>query len=166
MPLPLTVSCFSKIQIGFTFLVPAHPGSPGKRAVKRVCVCVCVTTVIIKFFYPHFTQKYQLKSLTTQRLVNSFIHLAPVTSITHSRNKSRRMTNAVSFKNKAHNRLHHISSTNNVLQAMSNKLLKNAKPVNTYNSWGVSTPSRWNLLLFHLSQLHLQQKKQWHISLL
>ena len=34
--LPLTVSCFSKIQIGFTFLVPAHPGSPGKRAVKRV----------------------------------------------------------------------------------------------------------------------------------
>ena len=30
MPLPLTVSCFSKIQIGFTFLVPAHPGSPGK----------------------------------------------------------------------------------------------------------------------------------------
>jgi len=34
-PLPLTVSCFSKIQIGFTFLVPAHLGSPGKRAVKR-----------------------------------------------------------------------------------------------------------------------------------
>jgi len=40
LPLPLTVSCFSKIQIGFTFLVPAHPGSLGKRAVKRVCVCV------------------------------------------------------------------------------------------------------------------------------
>ena len=38
MPLPLTVSCFSKIQIGFTFLVLAHPGSPGKRAVIRVCV--------------------------------------------------------------------------------------------------------------------------------
>ena len=39
MPLPLTVSCFSKIQIGFTFLVPAHLGSPGHRAVKRgVCV--------------------------------------------------------------------------------------------------------------------------------
>jgi len=31
MPLPLTVSCFSKIQIGFTFLVPAHPGSPRKK---------------------------------------------------------------------------------------------------------------------------------------
>ena len=38
MPLPLTVSCFSKIQIGFTFLVPAHMGNPGQRAVKRVCV--------------------------------------------------------------------------------------------------------------------------------
>jgi len=34
-----TVSCFSKIQIGFAFLVPAHLGSPGKRAVKWVCVC-------------------------------------------------------------------------------------------------------------------------------
>jgi len=42
MPVPLTVSCFSKIQIGFTFLVPAHPGSPGKGAVKRVFVRVCV----------------------------------------------------------------------------------------------------------------------------
>jgi len=41
MPLPLTGSCFSKIQIGFTFLVPAHLGIPGKRAIKRVCVCVC-----------------------------------------------------------------------------------------------------------------------------
>ena len=50
MPLPLTVSCFSKIQIGFTFLVPAHPGSPGKRAAHpgspkkgplNGCVCVC-----------------------------------------------------------------------------------------------------------------------------
>jgi len=40
MPLPLTVSCFSKIQIGFTLLVPAHLGSLGQRAVKRMCVCV------------------------------------------------------------------------------------------------------------------------------
>ena len=39
MPLPLTVSCFSKIQIGFTFPVTAHQGSPGQRAVKQVCVC-------------------------------------------------------------------------------------------------------------------------------
>jgi len=42
MPLPLTVSCFSKIQIGFTVLVPAHPGSPGQRAVERMYVTDCV----------------------------------------------------------------------------------------------------------------------------
>ena len=50
MPLPLTVSCFSKIQIGFTFLAPDHPGSPGKRAVKwmDVCVCVCVSLPTIE----------------------------------------------------------------------------------------------------------------------
>jgi len=40
MPLPLTISCSSTIQIGFTFLVPVHLGSPGQRAVKRVCVCL------------------------------------------------------------------------------------------------------------------------------
>ena len=41
MPLPLTVSCFSKIQIAFTFLVPAHPVVPDKGPLA-VCVCVCV----------------------------------------------------------------------------------------------------------------------------
>ena len=45
MPLPLTVSCFSKIQIGFAFLVPAHTGCPGKRTVKRVCV-FCISQSI------------------------------------------------------------------------------------------------------------------------
>jgi len=35
MPLPLAVSYFSKIRTGCTFLVPAHLGSPGHRAVKR-----------------------------------------------------------------------------------------------------------------------------------
>ena len=45
MPLPLTVSCFSKIQIGFTFLVPAHLGSPGKRALN-VCSVVVVTSMV------------------------------------------------------------------------------------------------------------------------
>ena len=50
-PLPLTV--FSKMQIGFTFLLPAHPGSPRQRAVKRVCVCVCVCycRVLVKEFW-------------------------------------------------------------------------------------------------------------------
>jgi len=43
MPLPLTVSCFSKIQVGFTFLVPAYPGSPGQRADKRVYVFIFLT---------------------------------------------------------------------------------------------------------------------------
>ena len=38
MLLPLTVSCSNKIEIGFTFLVPAYPGSPGQMAVIRVCV--------------------------------------------------------------------------------------------------------------------------------
>ena len=39
MSLPLTVSCFSKIQTGFTFLVPAHLGSHIQRAAKHVWVC-------------------------------------------------------------------------------------------------------------------------------
>jgi len=46
LPLPLTASCFSKMQTGFTFLVPAHLGSPGQRAVKRLCVCVCVCVCV------------------------------------------------------------------------------------------------------------------------
>ena len=47
MPLPLTVSCSSKIQIGFTFLVPAYLGSPGQRAVKWVCVmALCISTTL------------------------------------------------------------------------------------------------------------------------
>jgi len=62
MPLPLTVSCFSKIQIGFTFLVQADLGSPGKRAVKRVCVCVCppvrdrmiISSELLVRFLPNF----------------------------------------------------------------------------------------------------------------
>ena len=42
--MPLTVSCFSKIQIGFTFLVPAHPGSPGKGPLSG-CLYVCMWVV-------------------------------------------------------------------------------------------------------------------------
>ena len=55
MPLPLTVSCFSKIQTGFTFLVPAHPDRPGQRAVKRVCV-----------YYLHSTKEaYLIRAILT-----------------------------------------------------------------------------------------------------
>ena len=42
MPLPLTVSCFSEIQIGLPFWIPSDQGSPRQRAVKRALVCVCV----------------------------------------------------------------------------------------------------------------------------
>jgi len=51
MPLPLTVSCSSKIQIGFTFLVLAHLGSPGHRAVKRVNGCVYGQVPLLKALY-------------------------------------------------------------------------------------------------------------------
>jgi len=43
MQLPLTVSCFSKIQILVTFLVPAHLGSPGKKGPLNGCVCYILT---------------------------------------------------------------------------------------------------------------------------
>jgi len=45
VPLPITVSCSSKIQIGFTFLVPAHLGSPGKGPLNG-CVCVWVSLYV------------------------------------------------------------------------------------------------------------------------
>ena len=58
MPLPLTVSCFCKIQTGFAFLVPAHLGSPRQRVVERVCVCVAVEVM------PKFKSiKMQCKSM-------------------------------------------------------------------------------------------------------
>ena len=44
MPLPLTVFYFSKIQTGFTFLLPAHPGGRGQGPLNE-CVCVCVIEI-------------------------------------------------------------------------------------------------------------------------
>ena len=52
MPLPLTVSCFSKIQTGFTFLVLAHLGSPGKGPLKG---CVCPTLPVSSSLHPSKT---------------------------------------------------------------------------------------------------------------
>ena len=46
MPLPLTVSCFIKIQIGFTFLVPAHPDKGPLNGCVFVCVCVSVSVCV------------------------------------------------------------------------------------------------------------------------
>jgi len=57
MPLPLTVSCFSKIQIGFTFLVPAHLGSPRKRAVKRARVRVRACVYVLSGYNQCFKYK-------------------------------------------------------------------------------------------------------------
>ena len=51
MPLPLTVSCFSKIQIGFTFLIPAHSGSPGKTGVCVYMYRINSSLSVNKFFY-------------------------------------------------------------------------------------------------------------------
>jgi len=34
--------------MGFTFLVPAHPGSPGQMAIKQMCVRSGETRVIQK----------------------------------------------------------------------------------------------------------------------
>ena len=52
------VSCFSKIQIGFTFLVLAHPGSPGQRAVRWVCVSVCVSFSSL-FYRTTYVSRYK-----------------------------------------------------------------------------------------------------------
>ena len=52
IPLPLTVSCFSKIQIDFTFLAPAHPGSPGQKLLNG---CVCVKEPGVPWFANHCT---------------------------------------------------------------------------------------------------------------
>jgi len=73
MPLPLTVSCFTKIQIGFTFLVPAHPGSPGQRAVKRVYVCRAYLCV-----YVHFTRVQSLRLILYRRVWSTVVCIPKV----------------------------------------------------------------------------------------
>ena len=62
MPLPLIVSCFSKIQIDFTFLVLTHQGSPGQRAIKHVCVCVCVSICLSICFQSTSVTKWTFTS--------------------------------------------------------------------------------------------------------
>jgi len=68
MPLPLTVSCFSKIQIGFTFLVPAHPVVPEKKPLNGVCVCVV---------YQSTERKFKQISITLNVLFQSELHYKP-----------------------------------------------------------------------------------------
>ena len=95
MPLPFTVSCFSKMQIG-TFLVWAYPGSPGKRAVKRVCVW-CLKP------HPFFTYLWTLDSWctapfmlsdasTTKALKACYSTLWPVTQTTRALSQKTKFT--------------------------------------------------------------------------
>ena len=90
MPLPLNVSCCSKIQIGVTFLVPAHPGSPGKRAIKWVCgsqyfldqpnksqgmgrcilYAICPTLVLYVYLKYHNMNYYNILSMAMTHIVD------------------------------------------------------------------------------------------------
>jgi len=65
MPLPLTVCCFSKIQTSFTFLVPAHLGSPGKGPLN-VCVCVCVLCLYLPNQATGYTSQYKSVPVRSQ----------------------------------------------------------------------------------------------------
>ena len=74
MPLLLTVSCFSKIQIGFTFLVLAHLGSPGKRAVKCACVCVCVCSDYSGLRVHEYEELYTCSNIQLVAIVPAYCH--------------------------------------------------------------------------------------------
>jgi len=77
MPLPLTVSCFSKIQIGFTFLVPAHPRNPGKRADKRVCDKIVNYTLFLFLEIIKCAQQQHLFSALSSRTTRVSLHQKP-----------------------------------------------------------------------------------------
>ena len=70
LALPLTVSCFSKIQIGFTFLVTAHLGSPGKGPLN-VCLCVCVC-VCVRFYEREGERGGETRVVVTCRTSNEY----------------------------------------------------------------------------------------------
>ena len=76
MPLPLTVSCFSKIQIGFTFLVPAHLGSPGQRAVKWVfrLSTAAVACVVCRRYQSIAGAQQQLRAVSCCQLTQEADH--------------------------------------------------------------------------------------------
>ena len=77
MPLPLTVFCFSKIQIGFAYLVLANPGSPGKRPLNGcVCVCVCVVLETVNSAYIVLYCKNMLNKKSTSQLATC--HCSPL----------------------------------------------------------------------------------------
>jgi len=87
MPLPLTVFCFSKIQIGFTFLIPAYPGSLGKRAVKWMCVCVCVYANTVMLLWQ------VLKAKSSQYLTDYHLWFSSLVKPSYSRfTRAQRLT--------------------------------------------------------------------------
>ena len=76
MLLPLTVSCSSKIQIGFTFLVPVHLGSPGQRAVKRCMSSSRVVSVLDSGAEgPGFKSQSRRCRVTVLGKLTSIVHL-------------------------------------------------------------------------------------------
>jgi len=86
MPLPLTVSCFSKIQIGFTFLVSAHSGSPGRMLLLLQLVTSWTVANVVEWlavvglhryaqvFRQHRVDGEALASLTSDALTVSHTH--------------------------------------------------------------------------------------------
>ena len=70
MPLPLSVSCFSKIQTGYTFLVPAHPEVPDKGPLN-VCVCVCCIVVAVVICRHPTTSGLQQAKQLALNLINT-----------------------------------------------------------------------------------------------
>ena len=51
MPLPPHHLLLQQNPEWFILLVPAYPGCPGKKAVKRLCVCVCVLCCRARFSF-------------------------------------------------------------------------------------------------------------------
>jgi len=64
MPLSLTVSCSSKSRLVFTFLVLAHPGSPGQRAVERVLLMLLLLSINV--FYRAGIRGHNLSTTVEQ----------------------------------------------------------------------------------------------------
>ena len=77
MPLPLTISCFSKIQIGFTFLVAAHPVVPDKGPLNG---CVCVSFDAIAFGLTVIV----IRTFCSENFQCSVLYPFPLLSINHS----------------------------------------------------------------------------------
>ena len=79
MPLPLTVSCFSKIQIGFTFLVPAHPGSLRKGPLN-MCVCAIYIKKYPEYVLDHFQNLIIIYNVLPTNFVKIHAQLSALSS--------------------------------------------------------------------------------------